>query len=228
MSLRMDWPALRSPASPGGLWEPPDRGAKARRGCSVPARGRRSAGLLEGAAAGYGAGAASAGGVAGRKEVGPVVFLDVDGVLHSVRCTRQSQQFGRAQMAQLVRTIEGSGASIVLSTAWRTIPEARMTVCAKLREAGLPQPIGKTPDFGMMRRPCEILTWVDQYRPAAWVSIDDMPLDADPRMRGHFVRTNPLQGLTPVLAAEAIRLLKSQMAEKQTPPASASSYASYT
>jgi hypothetical protein len=140
-----------------------------------------------------------------------VLFLDVDGVLHSVRCTRMSQQFARAPMAQLVRMIESSGAAIVLSTAWRTIPEARMMVCSKLRENGLPAPIGRTPDYGMMQRPSEILAWVEQNRPVAWVAVDDMPLDADPRMRGHFVRTNPLQGLTPQNASDAVSLLQQQM-----------------
>jgi hypothetical protein len=86
-----------------------------------------------------------------------------------------------------------------------------MMVCSKLRENGLPAPIGRTPDYGMMQRPSEILAWVEQNRPAAWVAVDDMPLDADPRMRGHFVRTNPLQGLTPQNASDAISILQQQM-----------------
>jgi hypothetical protein len=63
----------------------------------------------------------------------------------------------------------------------------------------------------MMQRPSEILAWVEQNRPAAWVAVDDMPLDADPRMRGHFVRTNPLQGLTPQNTSDAVSLLQQQM-----------------
>lgn len=140
-----------------------------------------------------------------------VVFLDVDGVLHSVRATRLAQQFARAQMQQLLRVINETGALIVLSTAWRTIPEARMVVHEKLREWRLPAPVGKTADYGMARRPLEILTWVEQHRPHSWIAIDDMPLDVDPHMRGHFVKTNPMLGLTPVAASECINMLKSQM-----------------
>lgn len=145
-----------------------------------------------------------------RRSCGPVLFLDVDGVLHSVRCTRLQQQFARALMLQLVRAVQASGASIVLSTAWRTVPEARIMVCQKLHEYGLPQPVGRTPDFGFTRRPCEILTWVEEHRPSAWVAIDDMPLDVDPRLKGHFVKTNPIQGLTPKLASDVIGMFEMQ------------------
>jgi len=192
-----------------------------RRGASTPPKGvqgARSRAVTQPparqhpmASTGPRAGPRSPGTAGARRPLGAVVFLDVDGVLHSVRCTRLNQQFGRAQMQQLVRAIQATGADIVLSTAWRTIPEARRVVCEKLREYGLPQPVGRTPDFGMPRRPCEILTWVEQHRPAAWVAIDDMPLDADPRMQGHFVRTNPIHGLTPLLCQEAIRVLQQQM-----------------
>lgn len=138
-----------------------------------------------------------------------IVFLDVDGVLHSVRALRPEQQFRPACMQLLQKILKIGNAAIVFSTAWRLSPQTMSIVNAKLRQYGMDTAIDKTCDFGPTgRRSDEVLKWVDAWQPSAWVAIDDMNLGGhEPRMSGHFVHTNALVGLTPELANKAIEYL---------------------
>merc|ERR1719253_445473 len=125
-----------------------------------------------------------------------VLFLDVDGVLHSVQVHHPRQQFDRRCMNLLCEVVNKSNASIVLSTAWRADPEARRIVSEKLQEYNLPQYVSKTPQIAMFRRTREILAWVRKYKPATWVAIDDLPLlEESDEMQGHFVQTRARFGL---------------------------------
>merc|ERR1712232_635061 len=63
-----------------------------------------------------------------------VLFLDVDGVLHGLQARHFRQQFAPANMALLKQVIEATGATIVLSTAWRIDSYARRIVGEKLKE----------------------------------------------------------------------------------------------
>jgi len=138
-----------------------------------------------------------------------IVFLDVDGVLHSIRVTRQEQLFNAQKMGLLRRILNASGAQIVLSSAWRrTAPTLRMAY-AMLQKHGIATPIDITPDYGLCgKRSAEILTWVDKYQIKDWIAIDDMDLNAgEPRMRPHFIKCNPLVGLTNDLVEQSINIL---------------------
>ncbi|CAD7926750.1 unnamed protein product [Amoebophrya sp. A25] len=138
-----------------------------------------------------------------------IVFLDVDGVLHSIRVTRQEQLFNGQKMALLRKILQATDAQIVLSSAWRrTAPTLRMAY-AMLSKHGIATPIDITPDYGVCgKRSAEILTWVDKYGIKDWIAIDDMDLNqGEPRMRPHFIRCNPLIGLTNDLVEQSISIL---------------------
>lgn len=80
---------------------------------------------------------------------------------------------------------------------------------AMLEKHGIDRPIDITPDFGIMaKRSQEILQWVDKHKLVNWVALDDLDLNAgEPRMRPHFIKTNPLVALTNEQAEQAIRIL---------------------
>merc|ERR1712003_6637 len=101
-------------------------------------------------------------------------------------------------MALLRKLIASTDAQVVLSSAWRrTAPTLRMAY-QMLNRHGIETPIDVTPDFGICgKRSNEILTWVEKYGIRDWVAVDDLDLNVgEPRMRGHFLKCNPLIGLT--------------------------------
>lgn len=135
-----------------------------------------------------------------------------------------------ALIARVNRICEETGAKVVLSCSWRTrrhvvgAPDACLSLmdlsCA-LRHAGARfEVIGKTPDLAredtigrdgtavkLWRCPPrrkEIAAWIEQYRPTAFVILDD---DRDAEIVGHFVRCDPKRGLSEEGAREAIRIL---------------------
>lgn len=216
LSGRVDLPQLTSeggPASSGTATRRSasasavaDRGTKAGRSSSIPAP-RRGFGSHGGFTKGF----ASNGDPSAIQGLEAVLFLDVDGVLHPVQVRHPRQQFARSCMALLGEVLAATGATIVLSTAWRVDPEARRIVAEKLAEHGLPHFVSRTPNIAMFHRSREILSWVRKYRPATWVAVDDLPLGEESEyMQGHFVQTRPRFGLLQDSADRIIQLFKAQ------------------
>lgn len=141
-----------------------------------------------------------------------VLFLDVDGVLHSVGITHQRQQFAPHCMKLLKEVVARCQATIVLSTAWREHPDGRRAVAEKLREWEIPAFVSRTPSIARFRRTREILAWVRKHKPATWVAVDDLPLlEEDPdSMTGHFVQTRQFYGLQPATADKIEELFRFQ------------------
>ena len=83
----------------------------------------------------------------------PVVFLDVDGVLHP--CAGH-YFFEPRCMACLRQILEATGAVLVLSSAWQAHAVARADLDAVLRRWGMPVPVARTvlgaPGVGEERR----------------------------------------------------------------------------
>lgn len=142
-----------------------------------------------------------------------VLFLDVDGVLHTPNPKHERLLF-RSTCMDLLRSIcAQTNCHIVLSTTWRLHEQSRAALAAKLAEHGCPEFVSKTPSIAQFQRPKEILAWVNKYRPVAWCAVDDWPLHEDPRMKGHFVQTRARYGLQPDTAARVVELLATQHAE---------------
>jgi len=131
-----------------------------------------------------------------------LIFLDIDGVL----VTRQLGVFDQGLLRNLKHIVDETGASIVLSSDWRRHPSARAEARRELRRAGLDF-MSHTPCLSQFvpQRPTEIMSWRREHPqgsrgyPEPWVAIDDRPLLQERHgnyLRGHFVQTHPLRGLT--------------------------------
>lgn len=137
----------------------------------------------------------------------PVVFLDVDGVLHPAD-TPEEKFFTHPQMEQLRRIIELSQARIVLSS----YSPSTESVVEALADAGVGRPIGATPDVSCSEegRAKEIFSWLESHTELVdkdrWIAIDDFPLNCYLPME-HTVITDSQLGLTSELADEAIQKL---------------------
>jgi hypothetical protein len=152
----------------------------------------------------------------GRKDFRVVVFLDVDGVLHSLH---GNDFFVEECMQTLKKIMHGSGASIVLSSTWRTREDQVGLLNRQLRSYGISEVVDQTKDFakGLHRfhraREEEICEWLDRHPEVQqWVVLDDLDLiSADSeesiRLRGHFVKTESEVGLRYEHAAEAFECL---------------------
>lgn len=146
----------------------------------------------------------------------PVVFLDVDGVLHSLH---GRDLFVRRCMSILADIVKSTGASIVLSSTWRTKEEQVILLNQKLREYGMKNVKDRTPDFAHggtrfhQAREEEICYWLDQHPEVdRWVVLDDLDLTgadtvAASRLRGHFVRTGSEIGLQLEHGVRAVEIL---------------------
>jgi hypothetical protein len=150
--------------------------------------------------------------------IGPIVFLDLDGVLMPIRKRwrpaplpfRLMNPFCAAAVAELNVLTNATGALLCLVSTWRTrkgVPE----LAAVLARAGVRGEVfGSTVDWGGPRAR-EIGQWLDDHparRP--FVILDDDPhgdLAASQRLSGSLVRPDPYVGLTAADTAKAMQLL---------------------
>lgn len=142
-----------------------------------------------------------------------LVFLDVDGVLHSVAAS-DGALFDSAQMLALKNILQATDAQLILSTAWRLDIAAAKRVMLELALAGLPRPISATPNLmpGLVSgRGKEILAWVTGHESwvgsKPWIAIDDLPLESS-LATAHIIATDPRTGLTLQKAQDAIQKLR--------------------
>lgn len=152
-----------------------------------------------------------------------LIFLDIDGVL----VTRRPCVMEEKLLQNLARVAKETGAKIVLSSDWRRHPEARAEAQQVLNSMGL-ELIGCTPCKSpyLAQRPTEILEWKRDFlrtpggeKLENWVAIDDRELLTEQNgrfLRGHFVQTHPLRGLTPEAADACIAILKQEQKSEPT------------
>jgi phosphopantetheine adenylyltransferase len=147
--------------------------------------------------------------------LGPVIFLDINGVLRKYTSAFKWDDECAATLSQIV---QAAGASLVLMSSWRQ-DDARMRRMPELLAThSLPPLLGVTPVLGKEHsaRGDEILQWLEANGGARpWVAIDDGPLHvrqykhdvAARQLKLRHVRTSSAQGLTAALAEVAIDLL---------------------
>jgi len=127
-----------------------------------------------------------------------VLFLDVDGVLNSSTLEKSNEHaislcggdllIDKRALCRLEGILRKTGACIVLSTSWRSEPDAVLALKDACADVGIPEGVflGQTPEF---RRPhlglkvsrvAEIHHWLSMHRVKfgveAWVALDDMDL----------------------------------------------------
>mmetsp|Transcript_72786 Transcript_72786/g.187757 ORF Transcript_72786/g.187757 Transcript_72786/m.187757 type:complete len:217 (-) Transcript_72786:109-759(-) len=152
-----------------------------------------------------------------------LIFLDLDGVL----VTRRPGIMEDKLLSNLASVVERTGARIVLSSDWRRHPSARAEAQRVLRTVGL-EFIDFTPCMSafLPQRPTEIMQWKKDYSKrqnaehiSHWLAIDDRFLTEERHgqyLRGHFVHTQPLRGLTEQAVEECVKILNSEV--PQGPP----------
>jgi hypothetical protein len=154
-----------------------------------------------------------------------VLFLDIDGVLATAGAFRRRARhpiyrhilFAPECVAELNRITDSTGASIVVSSAWRIGPEERFRgVVDYLKDQGIKAPVlGRTPllerrvgSIWLHReRGHEIQAWIDgSAHRGAFVIIDDE--DDMVHLSDRLVQTSFETGLTAAHADKAIGILR--------------------
>lgn len=132
-----------------------------------------------------------------------ILFLDVDGVLHSTSRTPATPLFDVRCMTPLARLLQVTGAEIVLSSTWRVSPQAIAQVDEALQKYGVGPIADCTPLRAKKTREGDIGAWLDSHEGevARWVALDDIDITANSspeaqRCLGHFVQTKGTVGLT--------------------------------
>ncbi|CAJ1399591.1 unnamed protein product [Effrenium voratum] len=154
-----------------------------------------------------------------RRRKSAVLFLDLDGVLHSVEAPEE-EFFNPEALLQLLRVVKAADARVVLSSSWRLKPQQRQQATEALGAFDeLLRPSDATKD--LRDREAEIQTWLQENKAQMdrvrkielevwpkkdWLVLDDLPLDLPLE---HLVRTDPFLGLTAGKADEAIEKLRS-------------------
>lgn len=138
----------------------------------------------------------------------PVLFLDIDGVLHSCYAKYgQADFFAFFPMAALARICAETCCDIVLSSSWREFDGRVALVETQLANMGLGL-CGRTPSHLFGGRANEIVAWMRRHRRDAncgWCALDDEHL---PALGAHAVKVNPCVGLTDADATLAIARLR--------------------
>eukprot|EP00419_Tripos_fusus_P009869 CAMPEP_0172669308 /NCGR_PEP_ID=MMETSP1074-20121228/9594_1 /TAXON_ID=2916 /ORGANISM="Ceratium fusus, Strain PA161109" /LENGTH=808 /DNA_ID=CAMNT_0013486065 /DNA_START=108 /DNA_END=2531 /DNA_ORIENTATION=+ len=138
-----------------------------------------------------------------------VVFLDVDGVLHSLY---GDEIFNESCCKLLEEILLATGAAVVLSSSWREDARAVALLNEMLQSRQLLPVHDCTRVLGGSREE-EICEWLRRHpNVKRWVAIDDLDLQSRGTahansMRGHFVHTCKNIGLTPKNAELARTLL---------------------
>jgi hypothetical protein len=159
-----------------------------------------------------------------RPDPATVIFLDVDGVLHSLY---GSDFFVESSMRAFEQIVLTSNATVVLSSTWRLKPHATAQVHSILRKRGLTGIADRTPDFsgrGIVRREDEVVDWLRRHPEVEhWIAIDDMDL-AHPLsplhtvMKAHFLKTDSNCGLMRSIHVEkALKLLRNPRGSLEEP-----------
>lgn len=144
-----------------------------------------------------------------------VLFLDVDGVLNT-----RPGSLDMDKISLVREIVDATGAKVVISSSWRTVPEQMVRLKRALSAVGI-EPIGRTPCFDHSNEPGlkmtyprwkEVRAWleenpgVDQY-----VILDDL---ADMMtMNSRFVRVHGDVGLQPANVEQALLKFRRQAIE---------------
>lgn len=144
-----------------------------------------------------------------------VLFLDIDGVLNSVKFYKQSGKKGGllkdidgAALGRLLRVVLSTDCKIVISSSWR-IQHTHNDIREMLLNAGWPGTkgppiIGSTPVHNWGRtdahpgpplRGEEIKAWLDVAKDVTHYAIVDDDSDMLPEQMDHFVQTSWEDGL---------------------------------
>jgi hypothetical protein len=131
------------------------------------------------------------------QHLAPLLFLDVDGVLHPA--VAQGEQF--TCLPALEAWLRAHPAvEVVVSSSWRL--EFDLDTLRQMLPGDLhSRVIGVTPDLGSGgpgHRGREVLAWLERHRARQrpWRAIDDKPDWFDPVLLDHLILCNPDQGLT--------------------------------
>jgi hypothetical protein len=156
-----------------------------------------------------------------------IIFLDIDGVLNSIPFLNTIVTFDDAASIDkksvdiLNRIIQETGASVVLSSAWRLphVAGPDRTVKALKKNGFAGEVIGWTPDFSHLglsfkkERAKEISSWLAEMQPAdtfiSWVVLDDNFMQILPSFR--FIETSAITGITEEDATRAINILNGEL-----------------
>ena len=150
-----------------------------------------------------------------------MIFLDIDGVLNSVRYDRSRTpsdgNIDRTRLVLLRQLVEQTGAEIVLSSSWRRHWHRDAWACNPIGrelhtifgEFGL-HIMDKTPVLGPTMRAEEIEAWLEKHarQVESFVILDDIPSGWG-RLGDHLVRTNSRigRGLEQRHVEAAVRIL---------------------
>lgn len=137
---------------------------------------------------------------------GPVLMLDIDGVLHRTQTGTLSKLPMLEEWLRKHHNIE-----IVLSSSWReswSVDELTELFSPDLQSRVL----GTIPSLLDSLREDEILACVSVYRIKTWVALDDMAEEFPKTGASHLVATDYYEGLTQNSLIELDMVLKSQRA----------------
>lgn len=140
------------------------------------------------------------------KEIGNVIFLDIDGVLNNMRCMKFGEHMDIECARHLRRIVNHANCDIVISSTWR-IGNTTHTLREIFYPWGLYRIIGKTCTNLTDRqagRGDEIKAWIDTFGCKNYLILDD-DTDMLPEQSEHFINTDGFVGLTEEQSTYAIR-----------------------
>lgn len=125
----------------------------------------------------------------------PVLFLDVDGVLNTER-QQNPLSFSNGCLYRLARLVRRTKCTIVLSSTWRKLPDAKAELKRQFKYKGIPEWDSETPVFNSGNRGEEIREWL-RLNPlvTTYAILDDDSDMLDEQLR-NFFQTDPEFGLT--------------------------------
>lgn len=137
-----------------------------------------------------------------------VVFLDVDGVLNSVRDYYSIDLATDSHFVLLKELVDRTGAKIVLSSSWRMGLSIRDGLVQRLAEYGL-EIYDTTPVlyFEGRKRGDEIRAWLNEHEEVTNFVILDDESDMCEFTKTNLVKTNTNFGLKSIHIEKAVKIL---------------------
>ena len=137
-----------------------------------------------------------------------VVFLDVDGVLNSVRDYYSIDLATDSHFVLLKELVDRTGAKIVLSSSWRICLSIRDGLVQRLAEYGL-EIYDTTPVlyFEGRKRGDEIRAWLNEHKDVTNFVILDDESNMCEFTKTNLVKTNTNFGLKSIHIEKAVKIL---------------------
>lgn len=145
------------------------------------------------------------------KKTDKYLFLDIDGVMNSVADNDLDGDICERNILLLKQIVDRTNCTIIISSAWRKMPNRYNNMCRKLCSCGI-EVYDKTPSIYEGNRGDEIKLWLksNNIEPVEELTFAVLDDEKVPDMGNHLVKTDFMYGLQQEHVNKVVEILNNK------------------